>query len=92
MDIRQWTTLLICTAFFVLSGDRAFSSELENMMTGHAFYGKMRISDKDSDLEGGGISRSIFSVQADRSPLVEIRFCTALKPAHISASTATPVL
>jgi len=64
MDIRQWTTLLICMAFFVLSGDRAFSSELENMMTGHAFYGKMRISDQDSDLEGGDFEINIFGADA----------------------------
>jgi hypothetical protein len=67
MNSRQWVTLVVCTILLVFSGDRAFSSEVEDMMAGHAFYGKMNIENNDSDVGGGDFVISVFGVDGQQA-------------------------
>jgi hypothetical protein len=66
MNTRPWITLIICTAFCLLSADNVLSQETKELLTGHVFYGKMIIPNNDPDLEGGDYEVSIFGVDVQK--------------------------
>jgi len=66
LNIKQWITLIICTAFCLLSVDNALSQESKEQLTGHVFYGKMLIPSSDSDLEGDDYDVSIFGADVQK--------------------------
>ena len=66
MNSKQWVILMVGTILLVISGDPAFSSEVEDMMVGHAFYGKMNIENNTSDVGGGDFVISVFGVDGQK--------------------------
>jgi len=67
MNSRQWIALVVCTILLVFSGNRAFSAEVEDMMVGHAFYGKMNIENNNSDVGGGDFVISVFGADGQQA-------------------------
>ena len=66
MNSKQWVILMVGTILLVISGSPAFSSEVEDMMVGHAFYGKMNIENNTSDVGGGDFVLSVFGVDGQK--------------------------
>ena len=66
MDMKQWTTLLVSTLILLLSGNPALAADTGNRMVGHAFYGKMNIENKDTDVGGGDFVVSIFGADGQQ--------------------------
>lgn len=67
MNNRYRIPLLVCVSLLLLSWNPAIASDLGNMMTGHAFYGKMNIENNNSDLEGGDFEFSVFGADGQQS-------------------------
>jgi len=67
MNSKQWVTLMVGTILLVIIGSPAFSSEVEDMMVGHAFYGKMNIENNDSDVGGGDFVISVFGADGQQA-------------------------
>jgi len=66
MDMKRWTTLLICTLILLLSGIPALAADKGNGMVGHAFYGKMNI-ENNTDVGGGDFQLNIFGADGQKS-------------------------
>lgn len=66
MIIKHWITLAMCTTLLFFTTDQAFSSEVQNMMVGHAFYGKMNIENTTSDVGGGDFVLNIFGADGQK--------------------------
>lgn len=66
MIIKQWIILAMCTSLVLFSADQAFSSEVQDMMAGHAFYGKMYIENNNSDIEGGDFEIRVFGADGQK--------------------------
>jgi hypothetical protein len=66
MTNRFWILLLILVFFFGLTGNPAIASDTRDMMAGHAFYGKMKIDDSGSDIEGGDFEITVFGVDGQK--------------------------
>jgi len=66
LNKKQWITLIICTAFCLLSVDNVLSQEVKEQLTGHVFYGKMLIPNNDSDLGGSDYDISIFGADVQK--------------------------
>ncbi len=67
MNSKQWVILMVGTILLVISGSPALSSEVEDMMVGHAFYGKMNIENNDSDVGGGDFVISVFGADGQKA-------------------------
>jgi len=66
MTNRFWILLLISVFFFVMTGNPAIASDARDMMAGHAFYGKMKIDDSNTDLEGGDFEINVFGADGQK--------------------------
>ena len=66
MTNRFWILLLISVFSFVMTGNPAIASDASDMMAGHAFYGKMKIDDSNTDLEGGDFEINIFGADGQK--------------------------
>jgi opacity protein-like surface antigen len=64
--IKQWITLALSTTLLFLSAAQTFSSEVQDMMVGHAFYGRMNIENNDADIEGGDFFIGVFGADGQK--------------------------
>ena len=67
MKTKQLVTLIICTAFCLLSVENGFSQEAKTPLFGHVFYGMMNIANNDPDVAEGDFDMPIFGVDAQKS-------------------------
>ena len=56
--------LIVCTGMCLVPMGKVLSQEVIEPLTGHGFYGKMTISDNNSDIEGNDFDISIFGADA----------------------------
>ena len=66
MDLKHGIMLLIGLLVIVLSGSPALATDARDMMAGHAFYGKMNISNENTDVGGGDFVISVFGADGQK--------------------------
>lgn len=65
LNIKHWIILIICITFLLPVG-KVLSQEARESLTGHAFYGEMKIANDDPDLQGGDYYFSIFGADVQK--------------------------
>jgi len=66
LKIKPSLTLIICTAFWLLSMGNALSQEKKESLTGHVFYGTMSIANNNPDFGAGDFDIHIFGADAQK--------------------------
>ena len=64
LNINLGVVLIICTGICLVPVGKVLSKEAIEPVTGHVFYGKMIISNNNSDIEGNDFDIKIFGVDA----------------------------